>query len=100
MSAGLGEAWGHSSRTSPLDNVGRELGSHLLQVLARVSGGSYPGRVRVPDPSPGFLFPRKMGSGPDVALPQPSIVSPKLKGLAQPRWVRRAGRLEREREGR
>uniref|UniRef100_A0A5F9CZ84 SIM bHLH transcription factor 1 n=1 Tax=Oryctolagus cuniculus TaxID=9986 RepID=A0A5F9CZ84_RABIT len=29
---GLGEAWGHSSRTSPLDNVGRELGSHLLQV--------------------------------------------------------------------
>ena len=33
--AGLGEAWGHSSRTSPLDNVGRELGSHLLQVLRR-----------------------------------------------------------------
>lgn len=32
---GLGEAWGHSSRTSPLDNVGRELGSHLLQVLTR-----------------------------------------------------------------
>lgn len=32
VSAGLGEAWGHSSRTSPLDNVGRELGSHLLQV--------------------------------------------------------------------
>lgn len=32
-STGLGEAWGHSSRTSPLDNVGRELGSHLLQVL-------------------------------------------------------------------
>ncbi|NXG36889.1 SIM1 protein, partial [Dromaius novaehollandiae] len=30
---GLGEAWGHSSRTSPLDNVGRELGSHLLQTL-------------------------------------------------------------------
>ncbi|XP_010223588.1 PREDICTED: single-minded homolog 1 [Tinamus guttatus] len=29
----LGEAWGHSSRTSPLDNVGRELGSHLLQTL-------------------------------------------------------------------
>uniref|UniRef100_A0A8C6EJG3 SIM bHLH transcription factor 1 n=1 Tax=Microcebus murinus TaxID=30608 RepID=A0A8C6EJG3_MICMU len=32
-SEGLGEAWGHSSRTSPLDNVGRELGSHLLQTL-------------------------------------------------------------------
>ncbi|OXB61301.1 hypothetical protein ASZ78_014338, partial [Callipepla squamata] len=31
--SGLGEAWGHSSRTSPLDNVGRELGSHLLQTL-------------------------------------------------------------------
>ncbi|XP_044531331.1 single-minded homolog 1 [Gracilinanus agilis] len=30
---GLGEAWGHSTRTSPLDNVGRELGSHLLQTL-------------------------------------------------------------------
>ncbi|KAM7136714.1 single-minded homolog 1 isoform 1-T4 [Molossus nigricans] len=30
---GLGEAWGHTSRTSPLDNVGRELGSHLLQTL-------------------------------------------------------------------
>ncbi|XP_034264954.1 single-minded homolog 1 isoform X2 [Pantherophis guttatus] len=30
---GLGEAWGHSSRTSTLDNVGRELGSHLLQTL-------------------------------------------------------------------
>ncbi|XP_039216081.1 single-minded homolog 1 isoform X2 [Crotalus tigris] len=30
---GLGEAWGHSSRSSPLDNVGRELGSHLLQTL-------------------------------------------------------------------
>lgn len=37
VSTGLGEAWGHSSRTSPLDNVGRELGSHLLQVLARAS---------------------------------------------------------------
>lgn len=53
----------------------------------------------MPDPSPGFLFPRKMGSGPDVALPQPSTVSPKLKGLAQPRWVWIA-LGEREREGR
>lgn len=39
VSAGLGEAWGHSSRTSPLDNVGRELGSHLLQVLVAGSRG-------------------------------------------------------------
>uniref|UniRef100_A0A668UZ13 SIM bHLH transcription factor 1b n=1 Tax=Oreochromis aureus TaxID=47969 RepID=A0A668UZ13_OREAU len=30
---GLGEAWGHSSRTRSLDNIGRELGSHLLQVF-------------------------------------------------------------------
>ncbi|KAM8953642.1 single-minded homolog 1 [Pelodytes ibericus] len=30
---GLGEAWGHSARPSSLDNVGRELGSHLLQTL-------------------------------------------------------------------
>uniref|UniRef100_A0A8C7XZS4 SIM bHLH transcription factor 1a n=1 Tax=Oryzias sinensis TaxID=183150 RepID=A0A8C7XZS4_9TELE len=30
---GLGEAWGHSSRTRTLDNIGRELGSHLLQTL-------------------------------------------------------------------
>uniref|UniRef100_A0A8C9R915 SIM bHLH transcription factor 1 n=1 Tax=Scleropages formosus TaxID=113540 RepID=A0A8C9R915_SCLFO len=30
---GLGEAWGHTSRTKSLDNVGRELGSHLLQTL-------------------------------------------------------------------
>uniref|UniRef100_A0A8C7NWK2 SIM bHLH transcription factor 1b n=1 Tax=Oncorhynchus mykiss TaxID=8022 RepID=A0A8C7NWK2_ONCMY len=30
---GLGEAWGHTSRTRSLDNVGRELGSHLLQTL-------------------------------------------------------------------
>ncbi|XP_073531861.1 single-minded homolog 1 [Phyllobates terribilis] len=30
---GLGEAWGHTSRSSTLDNVGRELGSHLLQTL-------------------------------------------------------------------
>ncbi|XP_077061945.1 single-minded homolog 1-A [Siphateles boraxobius] len=29
---GLGESWGHVSRSS-LDNVGRELGSHLLQTL-------------------------------------------------------------------
>lgn len=32
LSPGLGEAWGHASRTRPLENVGRELGSHLLQV--------------------------------------------------------------------
>uniref|UniRef100_A0A673JLH7 SIM bHLH transcription factor 1a n=1 Tax=Sinocyclocheilus rhinocerous TaxID=307959 RepID=A0A673JLH7_9TELE len=30
---GLGESWGHVSRASSLDNVGRELGSHLLQTL-------------------------------------------------------------------
>ncbi|XP_056142736.1 single-minded homolog 1-A [Lampris incognitus] len=30
---GLGESWGHVSRSSPLDSVGRELGSHLLQTL-------------------------------------------------------------------
>ncbi|XP_078733262.1 single-minded homolog 2-like [Lampetra fluviatilis] len=30
---GLGEAWGHTARSSALDNVGRELGSHLLQTL-------------------------------------------------------------------
>ncbi|KAF1376709.1 hypothetical protein PFLUV_G00214290 [Perca fluviatilis] len=30
---GLGEAWGHTSRTRSLDNIGRELGSHLLQTL-------------------------------------------------------------------
>ncbi|XP_075453639.1 single-minded homolog 1 [Ascaphus truei] len=30
---GLGEAWGYSTRSSTLDNVGRELGSHLLQTL-------------------------------------------------------------------
>ncbi|XP_038849163.1 single-minded homolog 1-A-like [Salvelinus namaycush] len=30
---GLGESWGHVSRTRTLDNVGRELGSHLLQTL-------------------------------------------------------------------
>lgn len=33
MISGLGEAWGHTSRTRPLDNIGRELGSHLLQVF-------------------------------------------------------------------
>uniref|UniRef100_H3BXJ8 PAS domain-containing protein n=1 Tax=Tetraodon nigroviridis TaxID=99883 RepID=H3BXJ8_TETNG len=33
MVSGLGEAWGHTSRTRPLDNIGRELGSHLLQTL-------------------------------------------------------------------
>uniref|UniRef100_A0AAY4EN81 Single-minded homolog 2 n=1 Tax=Denticeps clupeoides TaxID=299321 RepID=A0AAY4EN81_9TELE len=30
---GLGEAWGQPSRISPLDNVAKELGSHLLQTL-------------------------------------------------------------------
>ncbi|XP_063058189.1 single-minded homolog 2 [Engraulis encrasicolus] len=30
---GLGEAWGHASRISPLDNMAKELGSHLLQTL-------------------------------------------------------------------
>ncbi|RVE55759.1 hypothetical protein OJAV_G00229270 [Oryzias javanicus] len=30
---GLGEAWGHTSRARTLDNIGRELGSHLLQTL-------------------------------------------------------------------
>ncbi|XP_075449897.1 single-minded homolog 2 isoform X3 [Ascaphus truei] len=30
---GLGDAWGHPSRTGPLDNVAKELGSHLLQTL-------------------------------------------------------------------
>eukprot|EP00062_Callorhinchus_milii_P022521 gi/632980399/ref/XP_007907012.1/ PREDICTED: single-minded homolog 2 [Callorhinchus milii] len=29
----LGDAWGQSSRISPLDNMARELGSHLLQTL-------------------------------------------------------------------
>lgn len=30
---GLGESWGHVSRSSSLDGVSQELGSHLLQVL-------------------------------------------------------------------
>uniref|UniRef100_A0A3B1IU45 SIM bHLH transcription factor 2 n=1 Tax=Astyanax mexicanus TaxID=7994 RepID=A0A3B1IU45_ASTMX len=30
---GLGEAWGQQSRISPLDNMAKELGSHLLQTL-------------------------------------------------------------------
>ncbi|XP_043929071.1 single-minded homolog 2 [Protopterus annectens] len=30
---GLGDAWGQPSRTSPMDNVAKELGSHLLQTL-------------------------------------------------------------------
>lgn len=30
--AGLGDAWGQPSRIGPLDNVAKELGSHLLQV--------------------------------------------------------------------
>ncbi len=29
---GLGESWGHVSRASSLDRMGRELGAHLLQV--------------------------------------------------------------------
>uniref|UniRef100_A0A8C8MGP2 Uncharacterized protein n=1 Tax=Oncorhynchus tshawytscha TaxID=74940 RepID=A0A8C8MGP2_ONCTS len=36
---GLGEAWGHTSRTRSLDNVGRELGSHLLQVIWKTLDG-------------------------------------------------------------
>ncbi|XP_053312251.1 single-minded homolog 2 [Spea bombifrons] len=30
---GLGDAWGHPSRIGPLDNMAKELGSHLLQTL-------------------------------------------------------------------
>ncbi|GAB0178220.1 single-minded 2 [Grus japonensis] len=30
---GLGDAWGQPSRIGPLDNVAKELGSHLLQVV-------------------------------------------------------------------
>ncbi|XP_029704272.1 single-minded homolog 2-like isoform X1 [Takifugu rubripes] len=30
---GLGDGWGHSTGYSPLDNMSRELGSHLLQTL-------------------------------------------------------------------
>ncbi|XP_076017317.1 single-minded homolog 2 [Genypterus blacodes] len=30
---GLGDGWGQSSRFSPLDNMAKELGSHLLQTL-------------------------------------------------------------------
>ncbi|XP_041718886.2 single-minded homolog 2-like [Coregonus clupeaformis] len=30
---GLGEAWGQPTRISPLDNMAKELGSHLLQTL-------------------------------------------------------------------
>ncbi|KAG2456501.1 SIM2 protein, partial [Polypterus senegalus] len=30
---GLGDAWGHPTRISPLDNMAKELGSHLLQVI-------------------------------------------------------------------
>ncbi|KAK6326518.1 hypothetical protein J4Q44_G00021630 [Coregonus suidteri] len=33
---GLGESWGHVSRTRSLDNVGREMGSHLLQVGSHI----------------------------------------------------------------
>uniref|UniRef100_A0A8C9VQR2 SIM bHLH transcription factor 2 n=1 Tax=Scleropages formosus TaxID=113540 RepID=A0A8C9VQR2_SCLFO len=32
-SPGLGEAWGQPTRVSPLDNMAKELGSHLLQTL-------------------------------------------------------------------
>ncbi|XP_024866085.1 single-minded homolog 2 isoform X2 [Kryptolebias marmoratus] len=30
---GLGDGWGHSDKFSPLDNMAKELGSHLLQTL-------------------------------------------------------------------
>lgn len=30
---GLGDAWGQPTRISPLDNMAKELGSHLLQVI-------------------------------------------------------------------
>ncbi|KAF7651229.1 hypothetical protein LDENG_00113800, partial [Lucifuga dentata] len=30
---GLGDGWGQSTRFSPLDNMAKELGSHLLQTL-------------------------------------------------------------------
>ncbi|XP_075053332.1 single-minded homolog 2 [Mixophyes fleayi] len=30
---GLGDAWGHPARIGPLDNLAKELGSHLLQTL-------------------------------------------------------------------
>ena len=33
---GLGESWGHVSRSTSLDGVSQELGSHLLQVLDTV----------------------------------------------------------------
>lgn len=32
LSVGLGDGWGQSTRFSPLDNMTKELGSHLLQV--------------------------------------------------------------------
>lgn len=32
FSGGLGDGWGHPTRFSPLDNMTKELGSHLLQV--------------------------------------------------------------------
>uniref|UniRef100_A0A3P9AW25 SIM bHLH transcription factor 1a n=1 Tax=Maylandia zebra TaxID=106582 RepID=A0A3P9AW25_9CICH len=35
---GLGESWGHVSRSSSLDGLSQELGSHLLQVLTTLDG--------------------------------------------------------------
>lgn len=35
--AGLGESWGHVSRSSSLDGLSQELGSHLLQVLTALA---------------------------------------------------------------
>ena len=32
LSVGLGDGWGQSTRFSSLDNMAKELGSHLLQV--------------------------------------------------------------------
>lgn len=32
LCGGLGDGWGHATGYSPLDNMSRELGSHLLQV--------------------------------------------------------------------
>lgn len=37
--AGLGDAWGQPSRIGPMDNVAKELGSHLLQVADSFLGG-------------------------------------------------------------
>lgn len=74
VSTGLGEAWGHSSRTSPLDNVGRELGSHLLQVQARASGR----RLCFRAPRCASGFPPKW----DGPVAQPLQLPPKLRSSA------------------